>query len=46
MAKDVDDIPSIIPIAAVRELTAAEWELGIPPVLKASLGFQDRFVIR
>jgi hypothetical protein len=42
IAKEDDDNPSSIPIAVARELTAAEWELGMPPVLNPSFRFHVR----
>jgi hypothetical protein len=36
-AKIGDLRPSASPMAVAKEVTAAEWELGMPPVLKNKL---------
>jgi hypothetical protein len=46
IANEEEDTPSEIPIAVVSEETAAECELGIPPVLNPSLRFQVFLVSR
>lgn len=44
-AKILDVTPSTIPIAVVSAVTAAEWLLGMPPVLKAILKESSRATI-